>query len=78
MGVTQLLQRFNDMTVPLVDVDDLHNCDGYLQVGAMVERSGELGRATTHEASSGVRAGIAEGSRAASKEPSPCHAPPFV
>ena len=33
MGVTQLLQRANDVTVPLADVDDLHNCDGYLQVG---------------------------------------------
>ncbi len=23
----------NDLTVPLADVDDLHNCDGILQVG---------------------------------------------
>lgn len=26
--------QINDLTVPLVDVDDLHNRDGNLQVGA--------------------------------------------
>ena len=33
-GGTHLEQKSNDVTVPLDDVDDLNNCDGYLQVGA--------------------------------------------
>ena len=33
MGVTQALYKANDVTVPLADVDDLHNCNGELQVG---------------------------------------------
>ncbi len=31
---THLAQKSNDVTVPLDDVDDLHNCDGNLWVGA--------------------------------------------
>ena len=33
-GPNQLQHKSNDVTVPVGDVDDLHNCDGDLQVGS--------------------------------------------